>query len=219
MKSTISGLAALVYLIPGIMALTINTPFGVTQCQPQMISWSDGAPPYYVSIIPGGQPSAAPLRSWDPQTGSSLTWQVDLPSGTSITLAIKDSTGNTAFSDKVNVQPASPGTACSQNADALATTADTSPAAGTTGAAGAPSGTSSGNTSRPTSTSGSSGNSNGSQSNAARPASSTPAVAVGTSSNAARPSPTNNSSGAVSNLRVGSFGVAGVASLVAAFFL
>ncbi|PPR05752.1 hypothetical protein CVT24_006691 [Panaeolus cyanescens] len=212
MKTSLATLAAFVYLLPGVMALTINTPFGVTQCQPQLITWSDGTPPYYVSIIPeakGGQPSAPALRSWDPQSGNSLTWQVDLQPNTSITLAIKDATGNTAFSDKVNIQPATPGTACSQNADALATTAATSPAAGTAAA-----GSSTGAANRPTV----GASANASQSNAARPASSTPAVAVGTSSGAPRPSATS-ASGTVSNLKVENFALVGIAGLAVAFFL
>ncbi|KAF9476681.1 hypothetical protein BDN70DRAFT_811864 [Pholiota conissans] len=97
--------AALFSIIPGILSLTINTPTSVVQCQPQLLSWSGGAPPYYLSIIPGGQASAAPLKSFDTQTGSSLTWIVDLPSGTSITCALKDSTGATAYTDMVTIQP------------------------------------------------------------------------------------------------------------------
>lgn len=55
-------------------ALTVATPASVVQCQPVALSWGEGVAPYYVAIIPGGQPSAAALESLPTQTGESLTW-------------------------------------------------------------------------------------------------------------------------------------------------
>ncbi|KJA22881.1 hypothetical protein HYPSUDRAFT_138475 [Hypholoma sublateritium FD-334 SS-4] len=90
--------AALVSVIPGIVSLTINTPY------PQLLSWTDGVGPYYLSIIPGGQPSAPSLKSFDTQSGNSITWNTDIPAGTSVTFALKDSTGATAYTDTVTIQ-------------------------------------------------------------------------------------------------------------------
>ncbi|KAF8199580.1 hypothetical protein BJ912DRAFT_655872 [Pholiota molesta] len=103
--------AALVSAIPCIVSLTINTPTSVVQCQPELLSWTDGAPPYYVSILPGGEPGATPIKSFDTQTGMSLTWNVDIAAGTSVTFALKDSTGATAYTDTVPIQ-AGPDSSC-----------------------------------------------------------------------------------------------------------
>ncbi|KAH6908993.1 hypothetical protein BKA70DRAFT_221869 [Coprinopsis sp. MPI-PUGE-AT-0042] len=94
-------------LVPAVLGLTINTPTGVVQCQPIMLTFGSGAAPYYVSAIPGGQVSAAALRTWDPTSASSLTWNVDIASGTSLSFIVKDSTGAQAFSDSVTVQSSS----------------------------------------------------------------------------------------------------------------
>lgn len=55
-------------------ALTVATPASVVQCQPVALSWGQGTAPYYVAIIPGGQPSAAALESFPTQSGETLTW-------------------------------------------------------------------------------------------------------------------------------------------------
>ena len=41
--------------------LRIETPTNLAVCQPALLSWTGGESPYYVSVIPGGQPSAASL--------------------------------------------------------------------------------------------------------------------------------------------------------------
>ena len=41
--------------------LRIETPTNLAVCQPALLSWAGGESPYYVSVIPGGQPSAASL--------------------------------------------------------------------------------------------------------------------------------------------------------------
>lgn len=103
MKS-FSTVIALASIVPAVMSLTMNTPSSVVQCQPQLLTWTDGASPYYLSVIPGGQPAATPIKSFDTQTGNSLTWTVDIPGGTSVTFSLKDSTGAVAYTDMVTVQ-------------------------------------------------------------------------------------------------------------------
>ncbi|KAF8896283.1 hypothetical protein BD779DRAFT_1495003 [Infundibulicybe gibba] len=104
MKTSIA-FAALVSLIPGTFAaLTINTPTNAVQCQPLLLSWVDGQPPYFLSVLPGGQAAAPPLKSFPTQNGTSLTWpKVDIQAGVGITLALKDNTGAQAFSDIVTI--------------------------------------------------------------------------------------------------------------------
>jgi len=97
-------LAALVALVAA-QDLTVNTPTSVQECLPVAISWTGGAPPVYVSLIPGGQPGGTMVKDFGAQTGNSLTWNVDQPAGTSLSVQIRDSTGKLNYSDKFNVQP------------------------------------------------------------------------------------------------------------------
>jgi len=95
---------ALASIVPAVMSLSINTPSSVVQCQPQLLGWTDGTAPYYLSVIPGGQPSAAALQTFDTQNGNSLTWKVNQAAGTKLTFSVKDTTGAVAYSDIVTVQ-------------------------------------------------------------------------------------------------------------------
>lgn len=53
--------------------------------------------PYIITVLPAGQVSAAPLETLSSSaTGNSLTWNVNLPVGTSVTLQIRDSTGSSS---------------------------------------------------------------------------------------------------------------------------
>ncbi|MER6384092.1 Ser-Thr-rich GPI-anchored membrane family protein [Streptomyces sp. NPDC001118] len=83
---------------PAVESFTINTPTNVVVCQPVLITWSGGEAPYSLTILPGSQPGAAPLRDLGQQDGTSYTWTADLPAGTSVGLTLKDSTGQVAQS-------------------------------------------------------------------------------------------------------------------------
>lgn len=60
--------------------------------------------PYFLAAIPGGQPTAAALKDFGQQTGNQLTWNVDLPAGTSVTIRITDSTGGTNYNSAVTIR-------------------------------------------------------------------------------------------------------------------
>jgi len=96
----------------------INTPASLLTCQPALLSWSGGAPPYYLSILPGGQSGGAPLKQFGEQSGTSLTWNVDLAAGTSITLAVRDSTGAVNYSDQVSITAGNDASCVSGDVDA-----------------------------------------------------------------------------------------------------
>jgi hypothetical protein len=83
MKSVISSVAVAFLLAASAAAqqLTINTPLSVVVCQPLLISWSGGTPPYFLSVLPGNQPTAAALLDFGTQTGTSLTWTVNITAG------------------------------------------------------------------------------------------------------------------------------------------
>lgn len=78
----------------------------------------------------GGQINAAPLKTFDTQNGNQLTWIVDIPAGTSITLSTKDSTGAQAYSDAVTIQPGA-GTTCSASTTGTGSAMSTTSASGT----------------------------------------------------------------------------------------
>ncbi|RDB25771.1 Protein disulfide-isomerase erp38 [Hypsizygus marmoreus] len=110
MKSVFAPLAAVALLATSALAqLTINTPIGPVVCQPLLLTWSGGTPPYFLnrllfialhafSILPGSQPGASPLIDLGVQNGNSYTWTVNIAAGTSIGLTLRDSTGTTANS-------------------------------------------------------------------------------------------------------------------------
>ncbi|TFK47857.1 hypothetical protein OE88DRAFT_1738371 [Heliocybe sulcata] len=146
--------AALVALVPAVLGLTVNTPTGVVSCQPIQFTWADGAPPYFLSLIPGGQPSAAAIQSFPTQQGTSFSWsQVTLPANTQFTVALKDSSGTQAFSDIVTVQDGgdtSPATSASSGSSASSTSAGSGSSSSHSGSAtsSSPSSTSSSSASR-----------------------------------------------------------------------
>ncbi|KAG9089115.1 hypothetical protein FRC06_001713 [Ceratobasidium sp. 370] len=94
---------------------SINTPAGAVQCQPVQITWTASRTPVFISIIPGGQPGAAALKDFGQQTGNSLTWNVDIPAGTSITLQLRDSTGVVAYSAPTTILNSSDSSCLGQN--------------------------------------------------------------------------------------------------------
>lgn len=52
----------------------VNTPAALVQCQPASITFSGGQAPYFISVLPGGQISAAALEAFPQQTTSPYTW-------------------------------------------------------------------------------------------------------------------------------------------------
>ncbi|UZJ57457.1 hypothetical protein CBS101457_006777 [Exobasidium rhododendri] len=75
--------------------MVLNTPV-VTTCQNTSLTWTGAAPGnVYLSVVPGGQPTADPIKSFPPIQSSvgTFTWLVDQPSGTSLTFLMTDSTG------------------------------------------------------------------------------------------------------------------------------
>ncbi|EUC57097.1 transmembrane protein, putative [Rhizoctonia solani AG-3 Rhs1AP] len=86
---------------------SINTPAAVVQCQPAQISFTATSTPVFISILPGGQPSAAPLADLGQHNASPFTWTANIAQGTSITFQVRDSKGAVAYSAPVTIQPSS----------------------------------------------------------------------------------------------------------------
>ncbi|TFK75238.1 hypothetical protein BDN72DRAFT_758202 [Pluteus cervinus] len=96
-------LATLAVMAIGALAqsFTINTPTNVVVCQPILLSWTGGVG----AIHDGNNPSAAAIEDLGPQNGTSFTWIVNVAAGTSIGLALRDSTGQSVQSASFTVNP------------------------------------------------------------------------------------------------------------------
>ncbi|KAF8807030.1 hypothetical protein BYT27DRAFT_7190743 [Phlegmacium glaucopus] len=219
MKSFTTAIA-LASIVPAIVSLTINTPSSVVQCQPQLISWADGTPPYYLSVIPGGQPGAAPLKTFETQSGNQLTWKVDLRGGTAITMSVKDATGTVAYSDIVTIQQGSDSSCLSGSGGppppSLAAQ-DVSVGTPNGSTSGTPNGTVAvTGTTRPTSIASGATPTRAASLGSASPSGVTQSVSRTTTS--ARAAATS-SSGAESILKGNNYGFVGVVGLIGALFL
>lgn len=96
----------------------INTPASLTQCVPTSLSWTVTNGPFYLSIIPGGQPSAIPLYDFGQVMASPVTWPVNITAGTSIGLKLVDSQGAPFYSEAVTIMPGT-SDSCINNAAAV----------------------------------------------------------------------------------------------------
>ncbi|KAG8792815.1 hypothetical protein FRC12_004758 [Ceratobasidium sp. 428] len=115
MRVTLATLLTLVAYVAAQADPSINTPAQLVQCQPAQITWTATNGPAFISIIPGGQPGAAALKDFGQQTGNSLTWNVDIPAGQSITFQCRDSRGQVAYSAPATVQNSSDSSCLGQN--------------------------------------------------------------------------------------------------------
>ncbi|OXG89300.1 hypothetical protein C348_00256 [Cryptococcus neoformans Gb118] len=126
--------------VAGVLAdLTVSSPASLIQCQPVLLSWSGGSAPYYLAIIPGGEASAASLKDFGEQSGTSLTWTVDIASGTSVSVKVTDSTGTINYSSPVTIMAGSSSSCVSTSTAATGSTesTDSSSSASTVAAAAA----------------------------------------------------------------------------------
>jgi len=118
--------------------LSINSISGVTTCVPVLLTWAGGVSPYDVMVLPESPPNANALVDFLPQTGTSLTWIVNITAGTTAFLQIRDSTGQPAESGNFTVQ-AGTSTSCINS-----TSAGTGASTGATTGSPAPSSRSAG---------------------------------------------------------------------------
>ncbi|KAH7930188.1 hypothetical protein BV22DRAFT_1028703 [Leucogyrophana mollusca] len=199
MKFTLA--AAFVSVVPAVLAqqLTVNTPPNVVECEPTQFTWSGGVGPYYLSLTPGGQSMASPIKQFPTQTGTSYTWLVDLQANTIFNIDLKDSTGATAFSSIVTIEAGS-STSCLNTAVQEGGSSSGSAAPSASGGSAPPASSAS----APAASGSSSPTSGGSTG--------------GSSSGSSSPSPSaSGKTGGAARLTVSSaFGVAGVMGLVGA---
>ncbi|KAK4703546.1 hypothetical protein P7C70_g2670, partial [Phenoliferia sp. Uapishka_3] len=77
-------------LVASASAITINSPTGLTTCEPSAITWSGGTAPYYVTILPGGEVSGTVLETLvSDSSATTYTWNVNIAGGSYVTFAAK----------------------------------------------------------------------------------------------------------------------------------
>ncbi|KAJ3734305.1 hypothetical protein DFJ43DRAFT_1064593 [Lentinula guzmanii] len=170
--------ASAVALISGAYAqdFSINTPGSLTECQPVLLQWTGGTPPYFLSVYNSGSPSTN-AETLTTTNSTSFTWTVNIASGQSIGFNLVDNTGAEKQSGAVPIQAGS-STSCvgqsvsgSAGATATAASSGSGSSASTTGSGSSSTAPASSGSSSSTSAAGSSttsSSSNGASSQAAQ---------------------------------------------------
>ncbi|KAK0223197.1 hypothetical protein IW262DRAFT_1295034 [Armillaria fumosa] len=217
MKFSLFSLSAVCALVGSALAqgdLTINTPSGLTQCLPTLLSWTGGTGPYFLTVTSGTDPNGNPIANLGEQTGTSFTWTVTFPQGTGLVFNIRDQTGAVKQTAPVTVQTGGSTDCTSSSASGSSTSGSTgsttagatTTAATSTGGATTSATTPAGTTSRTTVAASSGG-------------STSRASSAGSSGTSAGSSAAASSSGNAAPTQFSSMGAAGVigAAIVALF--
>ncbi|KWU43277.1 hypothetical protein RHOSPDRAFT_35150 [Rhodotorula sp. JG-1b] len=83
---------------------------GLVQCAPAQVQVGGGSGPYTVSVLPAGAngqlaADAEPLETFPALNQSGVaSWLVNVPSGTTVRLGVRDGTGAVSYSDPFTVQ-------------------------------------------------------------------------------------------------------------------
>lgn len=112
------GLAAPSAFAQGPNGLTINTPSNVVVCEPILLTWGGGTPPYIVSVLPAASPSGPAVVTFPQTSATELTWLVNQQANTMLSLSVRDNTGGS--------DPSAPFTVLSGSNSSCVTAATTS---------------------------------------------------------------------------------------------
>ncbi|KAK4047903.1 hypothetical protein OIV83_005085 [Microbotryomycetes sp. JL201] len=110
----------LIVCLSGVLAQRIDSPPSIVACLPTRLTFGGGVPPYYISVVPAGQPAAEPIAVLPPQTGTSYSWPADVAPGSDVTFVIRDSEGVINYSSPIPVQDG-PVEACSLSTSSTST--------------------------------------------------------------------------------------------------
>ncbi|KZS92525.1 hypothetical protein SISNIDRAFT_455747 [Sistotremastrum niveocremeum HHB9708] len=220
MKLSVAAFVALVASGVSAQIVTINTPFNVVECQPSLITWSGGTPPYFLTVEPGGQPQAPELQDLGTQQGTSFSWVVPFAAGQSLGLTIKDSVGNIGQTAPFTVGAGS-NTAC-VGSTALPTSTGSGSSSSSSSGSSSASSTSSSTTTLPATTSSSSTSGLPSSTTPSSSATSAPSSsstsskpATSSSSSSSTSAPASTTSSGAASLNAANAGVAGFLGAVA----
>ncbi|KAK0450167.1 hypothetical protein EV421DRAFT_1779167 [Armillaria borealis] len=203
MKFSLFSLSAVFALVGSALAqgdLTINTPSGLTECLPTLLSWSGGTG----IVTAGTDPNGNPVANLGQQSGTSFTWTVTFPQGTGLVFNIRDQTGAVKQTAPVTVQTGG-STDCTSSTAAGSSTSGSTESTVCTGGATTSATTPAGSTTRTTA--------------ASSGASTSRASSAGSSGTSAGASAAASSSGNAAPTQFSSMGAAGVigAAIVALF--
>ncbi|KDR76238.1 hypothetical protein GALMADRAFT_156343 [Galerina marginata CBS 339.88] len=110
MKSVFASVAAALLLASSSVAqLMVNTPLSVVVCQPTLLSWTAGTPPYFLRYVQMRMTCDNTLISpvaFSPTT-LSLTWIANFSVGTTLGLNLRDTTGTLVQSAPFTIQSGS----------------------------------------------------------------------------------------------------------------
>ncbi|KAK0235888.1 hypothetical protein EDD85DRAFT_1009501 [Armillaria nabsnona] len=221
MKFSLFSVSAVFALVGSALAqgdLTINTPSGLTQCLPTLLSWTGGTGPYFLTVTAGTDPNGNPIADLGEQTGTSFTWDVTFPQGTGLVFNIRDQTGAVKQTAPVTVQTGGSTDCTSSTAGGSSTSGSTGSTSG--GAASTTAATSTGGaTTSATTPAGSTTRTTAATSAGASGASTSRASSAGSSGTSAGSSAASSSSGNAAPTQFSSMGAAGVigAAIVALF--
>jgi len=99
------GLTASSAFAQGPSGPTIATPSLVVPCQPFLLKWGGGSPPYRVSVLPSPLGSGPAVVAFPETNATELTWMVNQQPGTILVLSVADQTGGSNPSAPFTVQP------------------------------------------------------------------------------------------------------------------
>lgn len=184
-KIASAAAGAVVFAAAAAALPVINTPPSITQCTPASLQWSNAEGTVRIFILPGGQVSAAPIKSLPDQTGASgsYVWNVDVASGTNITIAISDGTGTTNYASPLVVLPSS-NSACLNGAASSSASAPSSSSASASSSSASATSSRASSSSAAASSSSAAASSSRASSSASQSASSTSSAPAQTSSRA-----------------------------------
>ncbi|GAA5998668.1 uncharacterized protein JCM10292_007146 [Rhodotorula paludigena] len=136
--SSFAGLVAAAAFVAAQTPLFINTPSQLFQCQPVLLTWGGGEAPYYVRVVPGGQPTATPLATLQSAVdATTYSWRPALDVGTEITLLVSDNRGQSQGSAPVTIMAGD--TSCLNQASSSSASSSASSTSASSSSSAAPS--------------------------------------------------------------------------------
>lgn len=129
---------AILALALGVRAdLVVSTPDSLTQCQQATFQISGSSQgPYYAFIVNSNDPCGDALQEIDNISGTSFNWNVNVPSGTSVMVALESEDGTEGWSGAITIGSGDGSCLSSSSSAASSTPASSSSHAASTAHAG-----------------------------------------------------------------------------------
>ncbi|EIM91278.1 uncharacterized protein STEHIDRAFT_165624 [Stereum hirsutum FP-91666 SS1] len=216
MKSVIFATA--LFVAAASAQFTVNTPSNVVECQPLQIVWTGGSGDTYLSVLPGDDPTGTAVVDFGQQT-SPYTWTaVNVTSGTSLGITVRDSTGALAQTAAFTVNSGSD-SSCLTSSGSSTTASAASSASGSSSSSSTASASSTSAAATSSSVSSASSSSSASAASGSSSASKSTGSSSSGSSTATSAASSSSSSSAAAPTLAAQYGAAGVLGALAAAVL